>query len=184
MQVDHLLGEHWYSLCERQNLQYGPKFQMVTKYGVDRAWCDLKCAPFLPLPCIMHSSAACCMLPPRSCTLTAAGPLDSALANLQLAEILSCKLTRWRRDAVHCLASNSPCSRVLDWFPGLSRWDKNWIIHLDGVFQTSDRVGDHHVHVARGMRRLVICDTMADVEEGYEGALPRWPCLPCCMDSF
>ena len=40
--MDHLLGEHWYSLCERQNLQYGPKFQMVTKYGVDRAWCDLK----------------------------------------------------------------------------------------------------------------------------------------------
>ena len=49
------------------------------------------------------------------------------------------------------------------------RWDKNWIIHLDGVFQTADRVGDHHVHVARGMRRLVINDTMADVEEGYEG---------------
>ena len=39
---DHLTGEHWYGLCERQNLQYGPKFQMVTKYGVDRSWCDLK----------------------------------------------------------------------------------------------------------------------------------------------
>ena len=61
---------------------------------------------------------------------------------------------------------------MLDGWPGLRRWDKNWIIHLDGVFQTSDRVGDHHVHVARGMRRLVICDTMAEVEEGYEGAQP------------
>ncbi|KAK9803511.1 hypothetical protein WJX73_000573, partial [Symbiochloris irregularis] len=39
---DHLTGEHWYGLCERQNLQYGPKFQMVAKYGVDRSWCDLK----------------------------------------------------------------------------------------------------------------------------------------------
>ena len=40
--VDHLLAEHWYSLCERQNLNYGPKFQMVSKYAVDRSWCELK----------------------------------------------------------------------------------------------------------------------------------------------
>lgn len=52
----------------------------------------------------------------------------------------------------------------------LNRWDKNWIIHLDGVFQTADRLGDHHVHVARGMRRLAIVDTMPQVEEGYIGA--------------
>lgn len=39
---DHLLGEHWYNLCERQNLQYGPKFQMVVKYAVDRTWCDIR----------------------------------------------------------------------------------------------------------------------------------------------
>ena len=77
--------------------------------------------------------------------------------------------------AVQCLScaeASCPLSRVLDGWPGLSRWDENWIIHLDGVFQTSDRVGDHHVHVALGMRRVVICDTMADVEEGYEGAQP------------
>lgn len=41
-EIDHLLAEHWYSLCERQNLNYGPKFQMVTKYAVDRSWCELK----------------------------------------------------------------------------------------------------------------------------------------------
>ena len=49
------------------------------------------------------------------------------------------------------------------------RWDKNWITHLDGMFQTFDRVGDHYVHVARGMGRLVVCDTMANVEPGYLG---------------
>lgn len=51
----------------------------------------------------------------------------------------------------------------------ICRWDKNWIIHLDGVFQTADRLGDHHVHVARGMRRLVIADTMTDEETGFIG---------------
>lgn len=50
------------------------------------------------------------------------------------------------------------------------RWNNNWIIHLDGMFQTFDRLGDHNVHVARGMRRLVIMDTMADVQDGYLGA--------------
>ena len=39
-----MLGEHWYALCERQNLQYGPKFQMVVKYAVDRTWTDIKYA--------------------------------------------------------------------------------------------------------------------------------------------
>ena len=60
------------------------------------------------------------------------------------------------------------------------RWDRNWIIHLDGVFQTAERLGDHHVHVAKGMRRLVVVDTMPDVEEGYLG---EPPCLRtmCCM---
>ena len=52
------------------------------------------------------------------------------------------------------------------------RWTHNWICHLDGIFQVTDRHGDHHVHVARGMRRLVIADTMEDVEEGFIGALP------------
>ena len=45
---DHMTGEHWYSLCLRQNLQYGPKFRMVTKYSVDRTWSELRQAP-LPL---------------------------------------------------------------------------------------------------------------------------------------
>ncbi len=49
------------------------------------------------------------------------------------------------------------------------RWDKNWIIHLDGLFQTTDRKGDYDVHVAKGLRRLVVFDTMKDVETGYEG---------------
>lgn len=61
------------------------------------------------------------------------------------------------------------------------RWDKNWIIHLDGVFQREDRGADYHVHVAKGMRRLVICDTMKDVEAGYEGQHPGFlpQILPC-----
>ena len=62
------------------------------------------------------------------------------------------------------------------------RWDKNWIIHLDGVFQTADRLGDHHVHVARGMRRLTIVDTMPEVEEGFIGAPPA-PALMCTVLS-
>ena len=40
---DHLTGEHWYALCLRQNLQYGPKFQMVHKYAVDRTWTQIRC---------------------------------------------------------------------------------------------------------------------------------------------
>lgn len=43
---DHLLGEHWYSLCERQNLQYGPKFRMVQKYAGDRSWTEIRSDPF------------------------------------------------------------------------------------------------------------------------------------------
>lgn len=53
-----------------------------------------------------------------------------------------------------------------------SRWDQNWIIHLDGVFQTTDRGGDHHVHVAKGMRRLVIKDTLKETPAGFIGGLP------------
>lgn len=49
------------------------------------------------------------------------------------------------------------------------RWKHNWIIHLDGVFQTFDRMGDHHVHVARGMRRLAITDTLQEVKAGFLG---------------
>ena len=55
----------------------------------------------------------------------------------------------------------------------MDRWDKNWIIHLDGVFQTADRGGDHHVHVAKGLRRLAILDTMEDVEPGFVGEPSR-----------
>lgn len=39
---EYMSGEHWYSLCQRQNLQYGPKFRMVTKYSVDRSWAELR----------------------------------------------------------------------------------------------------------------------------------------------
>ena len=42
---DHLTSEHWYTLTTRQNLQFGPKFQSVAKYAVDRSWCELKCGP-------------------------------------------------------------------------------------------------------------------------------------------
>lgn len=38
----YMSGDHWYSLCLRQNLQYGPKFRMVTKYSVDRTWAELR----------------------------------------------------------------------------------------------------------------------------------------------
>ena len=54
----------------------------------------------------------------------------------------------------------------------MCRWDKNWIIHLDGLFQTTDRKGDYDVHVAKGLRRLAIVDTMKDVETGFEGVTP------------
>ena len=53
------------------------------------------------------------------------------------------------------------------------RWDKNWIIHLDGLFQTTDRKGDYEVHVAKGLRRLVIFDTLKDVESDHRGAAPH-----------
>lgn len=49
------------------------------------------------------------------------------------------------------------------------RWDKNWIIHLDGLFQTTDRKGDYDVHVAKGLRRMVIFDTMKDVDVDFRG---------------
>ena len=39
---EYLEAGHWYNLCERQSLQYGPKFQRVHKYAVDRSWCELK----------------------------------------------------------------------------------------------------------------------------------------------
>ena len=42
-QYDHITRDHWYAMCLRQSLQYGPKFQMVSKYAVDRSWCDLRC---------------------------------------------------------------------------------------------------------------------------------------------
>lgn len=38
----YLTGEEWYALCERQSLQYGPYFQRVYKYAVDRSWCELE----------------------------------------------------------------------------------------------------------------------------------------------
>lgn len=44
---DHITREHWYAICLRQSLQYGPKFQMVSKYAVDRTWCELR---YLALP--------------------------------------------------------------------------------------------------------------------------------------
>lgn len=54
----------------------------------------------------------------------------------------------------------------------LCRWDKNWIIHLDGLFQSTERGSDHDVHFAKGMRRLAILDTMQHVEEGFMGDSP------------
>lgn len=41
-QFGFMAGEHWYGMCLRQNLQYGPKFRMVTKYSVDRTWSALR----------------------------------------------------------------------------------------------------------------------------------------------
>ena len=38
----HLHKEEFYALCERQSLQYGPHFQRVHKYAVDRSWCELE----------------------------------------------------------------------------------------------------------------------------------------------
>lgn len=41
-QYDYITREHWYAICLRQSLQYGPKFQMLSKYAVDRTWCELR----------------------------------------------------------------------------------------------------------------------------------------------
>ena len=64
-EVDHLLGEHWYSLCERQNLQYGPMFQTVVRYGIDRCWCDIRWGPsptlFGPQSCMLCMTSGCVM---------------------------------------------------------------------------------------------------------------------------
>lgn len=41
-EFDHLATEEFYALTERQNVQYGPHFQMVTKYAVDKSWFEIR----------------------------------------------------------------------------------------------------------------------------------------------
>lgn len=61
------------------------------------------------------------------------------------------------------------------------RWERNWITHLDGIFQTVDRKGDYDVHFAKGVRRMVITDTMEQVPGGFECDSSSPPPLPLLL---
>lgn len=65
-----------------------------------------------------------------------------------------------------CVGVSTVVLTCMSW---LCSWDHNWVTHLDSAFQAAGPLTDNNVHMARGVRRIAITDTMKDVEPGFIG---------------